>query len=186
MADAASAPSPGALFKGFLSIGICGFGGVLPWARRILVERRGWLTPAEFTDLLSLCQFLPGPNVINLSVALGARFHGPLGSLAAFSGLIAAPMAIVLGLAVAYARLGGLPVMQHAFAGLAAAASALVFATALKIAAPLRHKPWAVGVGLLTLAAITVLHASLPLVLLAAAPISILLAWRNRASVLRA
>jgi len=75
----ADPPTIGALFAGFFSIGICGFGGVLPWARRMIVEQRRWLTAAEFTDLLALCQFLPGPNIINLSVALGSRFRGPRG-----------------------------------------------------------------------------------------------------------
>ena len=171
---------------GFLSVGISGFGGTLPWARRMVVERRGWLSASEFTDLLSLCQFLPGPNVINLAVALGARFHGPIGSLVAFSGLMAAPITIILFLGAAYARFAGVPIVRHAFAGLAAAAAALVLATALKIAAPLRDKPWAMGVGAMTFAAITLLHASLPVVLLIAAPVSILLAWRDRARAQRA
>ncbi|HEY5329324.1 MAG TPA: chromate transporter, partial [Acidobacteriaceae bacterium] len=61
-------PTVSALFLGFLTTGVCGFGGVLPWARRSLVERRRWLTAAEFTEVLSLCQFLPGGNVVNLSV----------------------------------------------------------------------------------------------------------------------
>ena len=59
-----------ALFAGFFRIGMIGFGGVLPWARRMLVEQRKWLTAQEFTDLLALCQFLPGPNVVNLAAKL--------------------------------------------------------------------------------------------------------------------
>src|SRR3954449_7965477 len=42
-----SHPTLGALFAGFFSIGMSGFGGVLPWARRMLVEQRGWLTGPE-------------------------------------------------------------------------------------------------------------------------------------------
>ena len=64
------------LFLGFLKVGIQGFGGVLPWARRMIVEERHWLSEVEFTDLLSLCQLLPGPNIVNVSVALGHRFAG--------------------------------------------------------------------------------------------------------------
>jgi chromate transporter len=60
------APTTGALFRGFLALGLMGFGGVLPLARRMLVEERRWLSGAEFADLLGLCQFLPGGNVINL------------------------------------------------------------------------------------------------------------------------
>ncbi|MEI9900237.1 MAG: chromate transporter [Hyphomicrobium sp.] len=49
---------------------------MLPLARRMIVEERRWLTPIEFTELLGLCQFLPGGNIINLSVAIGTRFCG--------------------------------------------------------------------------------------------------------------
>ena len=69
-------PSVAELFGAFFLVGILGFGGVLPLARRTIVERRRWLSPAEFTDLLSLCQFLPGANITNLSIALGGRGTG--------------------------------------------------------------------------------------------------------------
>jgi chromate transporter len=42
----------------------------------MIVERRRWLTDPEFVELLGLCQFLPGRNIINLSVALGMKFRG--------------------------------------------------------------------------------------------------------------
>lgn len=174
-------PSLGALFAGFLSVGLCGFGGTLPWARRMVVQQRRWLTAGEFTELLGLCQFLPGPNVINLSVALGARYHGAAGSLAAFSGLLSAPMAIVLTLGAIYGRFDQLPAVRHMFAGLAAAAAALVLSTALRIAAPLRRRPAAIAVAALTFAAIAVLRAPLPAVLALMLPLSLLLGrWGRR------
>src|SRR4051812_37059523 len=83
-----------ALFLCFLTMGLTSFGGVLPWARRMLVEERAWLTNKEFLDALSLGQILPGPNVVNLSIMVGARFHGAVGAVLAFSGLMLAPLAI--------------------------------------------------------------------------------------------
>jgi chromate transporter len=174
-------PSRTELFLGFLGVGICGFGGVLPWARRMIVEQRRWMSAAEFTDLLSLCQFLPGPNIINVSVALGARYQGVGGALAAFVGLMVAPMAIVIALAMIYERYGNHPTVRQAFVGLAAAASALVLATALKIAAPLRTRPLGIAVALVTLAAIALMRWPLPLVLIVMAPASIALMHRFRA-----
>ena len=181
MSDAPAKPGLAALFMGFFTIGVCGFGGVLPWARRMVVEQRRWMTPAEFTDLLGLCQFLPGGNVINLSVAIGARFAGTAGALAAFTGLMAAPMTIVIALGVLYAGTSDMPIVRHGMAGLAATASALVLTTALKIAAPLRFRPIGIIVALATFLAIAVLRWPLPPVLLAAATLSMLLAWRFRA-----
>ncbi|EGO94170.1 chromate transporter, partial [Acidiphilium sp. PM] len=104
-------PRPGLaeLFAGFFAAGLSGFGGVLPFARRIMVERRGWLTGAEFADLFSLCQFLPGPNVVNLAAAFGARQRGPKGAVVAIAGLLAAPVVIVIALGAVYERIGGIP-----------------------------------------------------------------------------
>src|SRR6516225_4127506 len=50
----------GAIAKAFLTVSVFGFGGGIVWARRIAVEQRGWLSDAEFLDIVSLCQFLPG------------------------------------------------------------------------------------------------------------------------------
>ena len=146
-------PTVGALFWGFLSIGVIGFGGVLPWARRMMVEQRRWLTPAEFTDLLGLCQFLPGPNIVNLSVALGSRFRGVPGAVAAVVGLISLPMVIVVTLGAVYAAWSDHPVVARGAEGLAAAASGLVVATALKIASPLRGRWLGICVALVVLVA---------------------------------
>jgi chromate transporter len=155
------------LFRGFLGIGLSGCGGVMPWARRRVVERRRWLDAAEFNDLLALCQFLPGPNVINLSVALGARFAGGRGALAAFAGLMLAPMAVVIGLGALYTRYGDLAFVQHLFHGLAAGASGLILATAAKIAWPLRRHPVAIAIALLVLFAAAGLRLPLFFVLVA-------------------
>jgi len=180
MPDAPAPPTLPALFLGFLSVGMFGFGGVLPWARRMVVEQRRWLTAAEFTDTLGLCQFLPGGNVMNVTIALGARFHGAIGAAVAFVGLMAGPVACVILLGVVYDRFSHLPTVRHAFAGLAAAATAMVLANALKIAAPLRSQPGGIAVAVATFVAIAVLRLPLPPVLPAMVGVSTLLAWRLR------
>lgn len=181
MPDTPAPPTLRDLFFGFLTVGLCGFGGTLPWARRMAVEQRRWITPAEFTDMMGLCQFLPGGNILNLTVALGARFQGAAGSAAAFFGLIAAPMTIVLALGAVYGRYSELPAVHAAFDALAAAATALVLATALKIAAPLRTRWLDIAVAVVTFAGIAVVRWPLPLVLVIVAPLSILLPRRFRA-----
>jgi len=168
-----------ALFWGFLSIGIIGFGGVLPWARRMVVEQRRWQSAAEFTDLLGLCQFLPGPNIINFAVALGGRFHGPRGAVAAVVGLISLPMLLVIGLGSLYAAYSAYPMVANGAAGLAAAASGLVLATALKIAAPLAGQWLGIAVAVVVIGAIAWLRLPLVATLAVLVPISILLhRWR--------
>ena len=41
-----------------------------------MVEERQWLTAAEFAEVLGLCQFLPGGNIINVSIAVGFTVQG--------------------------------------------------------------------------------------------------------------
>src|SRR5512138_3121023 len=98
------------LFASFLKIGLLGFGGVMPWARRVLVDERGWLTDREFAELIGMCQVLPGPNVVNLSVILGSRWQGPVGSLLALTGILFVPVVAVLILATFYASVAHSPV----------------------------------------------------------------------------
>lgn len=126
-------PTLGALFSAFFMIGLTGFGGVLPWARRMLVEKRGWLTDYEFAELLPLAQLLPGPNVSNIGTILGRRYHGAIGAVVAVSGLYLAPTIITIGLGYAYARWGHAPVTTHLLAGLMPVATGLVIATVLKL-----------------------------------------------------
>jgi chromate transporter len=170
-----SDPDLRALFAGFFAVGISGFGGTLPWARRMVVERRGWLSAAEFTDLLALCQFLPGPNIINFSVCLGSRFRGVAGAAVALAGLLAAPLVIVLALGALYGASGDNALLGRAFSGLAAAASGLVLTTALQIAAPLRGRTLGLAIAGVALLAIAVLRLPLLPTMLVLAPISIAL-----------
>lgn len=174
-AGPAEPPGAAALFLGFASISAVGFGGVLPWVRRLTVERHRWLTPAEFTDLLALCQFLPGPNVSNLAVSLGARYRGMAGAAAALAGMLALPVVTIIALGAAYGAVGSAPVAVHALHGLAAAASGLVVAMACKIAAALRGRPLGIGIAAAAFVAIAVLRLPLVPTMLALAPVSILL-----------
>jgi chromate transporter len=168
-------PGLGELFAGFFSVGISGFGGTLPWARRMVVERRGWMTGAEFTDLLALSQFLPGPNIINFAVCLGVRFRGGGGAVAALVGLLSAPLAIVLCLGALYGASGDSALLGRAFHGLAAAASGLVLATALQIAAPLRGHWMGLAVAGVAVLAIAILRLPLLPTMLVLAPASMVL-----------
>jgi chromate transporter len=170
-------PSVGDLFRCFLMLGLTGFGGVLPMTRRMLVERRRWLGESEFAELLGLCQFLPGGNIINLSVAVGLHFRGARGAIAAMVGLIAAPSAIVIGLGIIYARFDN-PYIEHLVAGLAAGAAGLLIGTAGKMARQLRGKPLAIGVAAAFFVAVALLRLPLLPTMAVLAPISVLIAWR--------
>lgn len=167
MTETRPSPSVFDLFAGFFTVGVFGFGGVLPWARRMIVEQRRWLTPVEFNEMLGLCQFLPGGNIMNLTIALGSRFRGVAGAAAAILGLMTAPVAIVIALGVVYDQYAAYPPVRRAFVALAAAAAGFLLASAWKIAAPLRGKIPAIVMAIVTFAAIAVLR----LPMLAAMPV---------------
>jgi chromate transporter len=160
------------LFLGFCRVGLSGFGGVLPWARSMLVDERRWLTDEEFVNLLSLCQFLPGGNVMNLAVCVGARFHGVLGAAAALTGLMIMPLIIVMCLATLYAEFSTLPAVQALFRGVASAAAGLVLATGIKMALPLRRNTRALVFIALTIVAVALLKIPLVWVILLLLPAS--------------
>jgi len=166
------------LFTGFFWLGLSAFGGALPLARHMVVEKNRWLSSDDFTELLGLCQFLPGGNIINMSVALGMKFRGPKGAFAAIMGLIAAPSLIVIALGVVYQRYADDPRIQHLFAGLAAAAAGLLISMAVKIARPLRGKWAAIAVALACFVCIALLRLPLLLTMLVLTPISIFVTWR--------
>jgi chromate transporter len=174
------APPPTAfeIFSGFLGLGLISFGGALPLARRAIVEQRRWLSATEFTDLLGLCQFLPGGNVINLSVAIGMKFRGLPGALAGLLGLIAGPSLVVIGLGVLYEHTQNDPHIKHLFAGLAAAAAGLLISMAVKIVWPLRRKPAGAAIAVLGFIAIALLRFPLLPTMLVLTPLSIYLASR--------
>lgn len=181
----ASNPRPGLyeLFLAFASMSVAGFGGVLPWARRAVVDERKWLTAEEFNEAFSFSQLLPGPNIVNFSVIFGSRLRGPAGAAVALIGLMGPPLVIVTILAALYVRYGDIGWMARMLAGLAAAAAGLIIATVAKMAKPLFAKSLATKsvvaplVALAVFIAIGILRWPLPYVLLVAAPISIAFAW---------
>jgi len=172
-------PSLPQLFIGFATVSLYGFGGVLPFTHRMLVEEKRWLTQAEFNELFSLSQFLPGPNVVNLSVVFGSRFRGALGAAATLCGLLGPPVAIITVLGVLYVRYGEIEALRRILLGISAAAAGLMIATTLKMARPLFQlslRP-AHGIAIAGFIAVGLLRWPLPWVLLVLAPVSIALAW---------
>jgi chromate transporter len=132
------------LFTAFNWLALQGFGGVLAVAQHELVERLRWLSKEQFVELLSLSQVLPGPNIINLALMFGDRHFGWRGAVVAMSGLMAAPLVIVLALAALYAQFSAVPQVAGALRGMGAVAAGLVLSTALRLAPTLRHNPMGV------------------------------------------
>src|SRR6516165_10828159 len=123
-AQTAAAPKPNIaeLFLAFAAISLSGFGGVLAWARRIMVEQRRWFSADQFNEAFALCAFLPGGNMVNFAVIFGARIRGPLGALAALARLLGPPMILIIAVGALYAHYD-LPALRRMLTGIAAAAA---------------------------------------------------------------
>ena len=170
------------LFLAFAKISLSGFGGVLVFARRAIVEKYRWMTADEFNETYALCHFLPGPNICNLSVVFGARIRGIPGSVAAFAGLVGPPVVLVSALAMIYARYGEIPALQRTLAGISCAAVGLVVGVAARMMGPIlqRRDPVAIGFLIAVFVAIGLLRWPLPPVLLLAIPLSIAVTYAVR------
>jgi chromate transporter len=179
-----SPPTPALLdlFVTFALISLSGFGGVLAWSRRMLVEERKWMTAEEFNDAYALCQFLPGPNVVNLSVVFGRRIRGLAGAVVALVGLIGPPFVIVTLIGFIYAHWGEVAALQRMLLGVAAAAAGLMLGTCAKMALPLLKDRLGLAplAALTTFASIGVLRWPLYGALAVLVPLSIAIAWVRR------
>ncbi|QHP68605.1 chromate transporter [Bradyrhizobium sp. LCT2] len=174
---ATSGPPPNltALFVAFARMSLAGFGGVLVFARRAIVEQHRWMTADEFNETFALCHFLPGPNIVNLSMVFGARLRGIAGGVAAFAGLLLPPTLIMTVLAIIYARFGDVEVLRRILAGISCAAVGLLIAVVFRMMTPLFKRMDAVALILMlaVFLAIGVLRLPLQTVLLVAIPVSV-------------
>ncbi|WGR90893.1 chromate transporter [Bradyrhizobium sp. ISRA443] len=163
------------LFLAFAKMSLAGFGGVLVWARRGIVEQHRWMTAEEFNETFALCHFLPGPNIVNLSVVFGSRFRGIAGGLAAFAGLVGPPLVIATVLAALYARYGEIDALRRTLAGVSCAAVGLLFAVVFKMMMPLLRRRDVVGLIVMAavFAAIGLIRWPMQSVLLVAIPLSL-------------
>jgi chromate transporter len=165
-----------ALFTAFLKVSLLGFGGGLIWARRVAVEQRQWIDEAEFTDILSLCQFMPGPNVVGTAVCVGAKLRGLNGAIAAVAGFVLIPWTVGLSLGVFCLRHAHLAVLQNVFGGVAAVAAGLIIATGIRMLRPHRGSAHALIAAALAVGGMTLTKLPLLVILFSLVPLSIAVA----------
>ena len=141
-----------------------------------MVERRHWLSADEFVDALAMCQLIPGPNIVNFATALGGRFHGVAGAVCCVSGLLLAPMGLVILASLALEQVADRAWVVGALHGMAAVASAMVVVMATKVAMPAvrRGDVRALAVAAVAFVAIAVLRLPLLASLLVLAPAAVL------------
>jgi chromate transporter len=112
----------------FLKLGVTSFGGPIAhigYFREELVVRRRWVDEARYTDLVALCQFLPGPASSQIGFSLGLIRAGYWGGLAAWTGFTLPSAVLLTAFAYGAGGLGG-PLGQGVIHGLKLVAVAIV------------------------------------------------------------
>lgn len=167
-----------ALFLVFFRIGIFSFGGGMTgWVYREVVQKRNWIKEEDFLADMTVCQILPGANIINLAVYVGQRLRGTLGALVTFFALLTAPFFVVIGLLTAYEKISGLAWVDAATDGVTAAAIGILMLPTWKSGLRLRRNLAGGLVMIATFVAVGVLRWPLIPVVLAITPVSIAAAW---------
>lgn len=176
------------LFVVFTILALQGVGGVLAVVQHELVERRKWMTKAQFVEEWSVAQVMPGPNVVNLCLMIGGKYFGIAGALAAVCGLICGPLVLVLGLAILFGGVADNPVAQGALKGMGAVSAGLVIATGLKLSTTLPKNPmglWAaISFAVLSFASVGIFRLPLAWVLLGLGSVACLITYRALKQVL--
>jgi chromate transporter len=171
------------LFLSFTWLALQGFGGVLAVVQRELVEKKRWMTRDEFVEEWAVAQIMPGPNVVNLSLMIGARYFGLAGAMAALAGMLMAPMCVVLLLAIGYTRFADDPHMAGALRGMGAVAAGLIAATGIKLLTALQAnvlgRTLCLGLGLACFVGIALLRWPLAYVLFGLGAVGCVLAYRK-------
>lgn len=165
----------------FARIGLTSFGGGLSaWLYREIVDRRSWLNDDEFLGALTMSQILPGSNVVNLSIYIGHRLRGALGSLIAVLALLLPPMIVVVLLSIVFQRLGNLGWLHDFLEGVAAAAIGLTASVGLRSARrALDSGFWPILLILAVFIAVGLLHWPLVPVTLVLAACSLAISWKK-------
>lgn len=156
---------------------------MLPVVQREIVERKRWLTHEEFIEDWAVAQIMPGPNVVNLAMMIGARWFGLAGAMTAIAGMIAVPLVVVLLLAAVHARFADNPAVAGALRGMAAVSAGLIAAAGLKLSSALAKNPmtlpWCVGIAAAGFVLLAWVRVPLVWVLPALGGLGCALAWRG-------
>jgi chromate transporter len=124
------------LVRYMLALGSWGFGGpvaLVGYMHRDLVERRAWITEADYKEGMTLAQLMPGPLAAQLAIYIGCVHHGVRGATLAGLAFVLPSFLMVLGIGKAYVSYGGIPWMQAVFYGVGSCVLGIIAISAYKL-----------------------------------------------------
>lgn len=153
------------LFWTFSLLALQGFGGVVAIVQRELVDKKQWLTPAEFVEDWAVAQVMPGPNVVNLAMIIGNRYFGLAGALTSLAGMLCFPLILLLLIAALYSQVASDARVAGALRGMSAVAAGMILASGLRLMPALKSHPlgWLCASGISVICFIAVALLRIPL-----------------------
>ncbi|MCL4507234.1 MAG: chromate efflux transporter [Chloroflexi bacterium] len=139
----------------FLRLGFTAFGGpaaAIAMMHQEMVQRRKWVSPQQFIDLLGIANVIPGPTSTELAIYLGYLRAGWLGLLLGGVCFITPAMLIVLALAWAYVAYGQLPQAAWLFYGIQPVVVAIIAQAIWNLGRVILKTNWAVAAGVAVVA----------------------------------
>ena len=124
------------IFFAFMKVALMSFGGgyaSLPLVEKEIVIARGWITPAEFNNLLALDEFTPGPIIINSATFIGMKMAGVWGAVVATLGSVVPCFILSLTLIWLYRRYKEIPIIGEILAAVKCMAIALIASTCINV-----------------------------------------------------
>jgi chromate transporter len=164
----------------FSQITMVGFGGVLPFAYRELVERRRLLSNAAFSEMFAFGQVMPGPAIVNFALTLGYRDSGAAGAVAAVAGIVSLPFLLLVVMGIFYFRNADVALVREALHGMAVVTGGLVVAVALKMARGMHRNKQAMILLLGVFLSFGLMRWPFLAVMAVAGPLAFWLSWRER------
>ncbi len=125
------------LFKTMFILSACAFGGgfvIVSLMKKKYVEELKWLEEEEMMDVTAITQSAPGPLLVNLSVIIGYRIFGIVGSLTAVFGTILPPMLIISVISLFYEQFRTNPYIAVALQVMRAGVAAVIFDVVINLA----------------------------------------------------
>ena len=159
-------------YRAFFGIGAITFGGgyaMLPLLQRTIVQKHGWATDEELLDYYAIGQCTPGVIAVNTATFIGYRQAGVPGSIAATLGMISPSLIIITLIAALLRNFMDIAWVQHAFAGIRIAVSALIVSTLYGLIRKRVRRPLQIALCALAFALVAVWKCPVTFVVLGAA-----------------
>jgi len=170
------------LFLTFSRLALLGFGGVLPQAYHQIVERKKWMTPAEFAEMLVFCQIMPGPTICTVALIFGYRQNGMRGAIASLGGMVLFPFIIIMVLGILYQQYNDIALVRDALRGMSVVAAGVAMSMGLKILIGLPRTTRNYAIAGCVLAGIALFKLPLLWVLGVMGPLAVYLQYRANAA----